>query len=190
MRKSLALGITVAMTTALAALIPAAADAACAVGNAQCADTTATFTVASGGISINAPSSVSLTGAGATLGLTAGSVTGTITGVQVTDNRGGLALNGWQASVQPTANFSDGSGHTVPASGGTVLAAPTNVVGLSGLAAAVPDPAVTLSTGGPLIHVVASVGSDQVTYNAVVTVSVPTSTVPGTYSTVIEQTVV
>ena len=76
------------------------------------ADTTATFTLTAGGLSISAPTgSVSL---GSQLASTSAStISGPLGGVTVSDQRGGVTT--WTASVISTA-FTPSAGPAVPAS--------------------------------------------------------------------------
>lgn len=191
MRKSLALAMTAATTAGLAAFVPATANAG--------SNTDLTFSVLSGGLSLSAPTSATLqSGGGAlTLGQTAGTVTGTLSGVTVTDNRGGLASQGWTVSLGAMSDFAgkDAQGASVgsiPASGGTVTAGTATLTGLTGGSLVVPSGAVTMSTGGAVVTAAANLAlgnSYSATFDETVSVSVPTSASPGTYTSTMTQTV-
>src|SRR6476659_8882919 len=105
MRKSLALGLTVAITSGLAAFVPAIADAACTTGPCSQA-TTVTFSLnSSGTFQINQASNA-VTLAAQTLSATVATLCFALPATTETDGRAQLA-GLWTVSISSTA-FSDG----------------------------------------------------------------------------------
>src|SRR4051812_13855277 len=105
MRKSLALGMTVAMTSGLAALVPAVANAACTTGPCS-QDTTVTFALTSTNTFKIAQASNTANLGSQSLGTTGAVVNGALPATTVTDGRAQLA-GAWTVSISSTA-FSDG----------------------------------------------------------------------------------
>jgi hypothetical protein len=168
MRKLLLLASTIAVLTAVAAL-PAAAD------------TTATFTLTAGGLSISAPTgSVSL-GTRA-VSNSASTVTGSLGVVTVSDQRGGATT--WVTSVISTA-FTPPAGPADPASNvsysaGTVTVSPTVV------ATAVPGADLT---GVTTVMNGASTGISSASWNPTISIVVPANYAPGVYTATITHSV-
>lgn len=189
MRKSLALSVAAAMTTGLVAFIPAtAANAACtAPAGGSCSDTSVSFTVNAGALSIAAPASVTLSSA--TLGLTAGSVTGTLATTTVSDTRGGLGVSGWTVTASTTDYTTTANG------GGTIGAAAASMSSgaatiVSGAPVVVPSlSAVNLAAPATILQATSATGSNSVTYTPTLTVAVPTSAIPGPYTGTVTQSV-
>jgi len=178
MRKSLALLVATASLSGVGALVPAAANAA---------DTTVTFTVNSGSLSVNAPASLSLSAAN--LALTAGSVTGTMTTNTITDTRGGLGLTGWTVTGSSTDFVTaNNGGFTIPKASVSLSSGAATIV--SGVPVVVPSlTGVSMGAPATILQATSATGSNQVTYTPTVAVTVPTNAVPGSYSGTITQTV-
>jgi len=176
MRARTTLALVGAFVAATAALAPAA----------NAGDTTVTFTLTGGSLSLTAPSSAALTTSGA-ISVTGSSATGTLGSTEVKDERG-TALH----SVTVTMS----SGAFSRTGGGTSIAA-TNVTGYSGLATAtgtaVAVPTATgqaLSGAGSTVLTLNSVlGAGGATYNPTVGVTIPAGTQAGDYSATVTQTV-
>lgn len=200
-----ALGAAVAAAGLLGVALAPTADAALGTG-----DTTSTFTLTNGVISMTTPSSATLATWAANR-LTGGTtVSGTLTGTTVTDERNSTA--GWQVTAQSTS-FSDGAGHTIPASNVTIA-----IDGVAGITQTVAGVTGALSTGlfvpvvggttgdvdgaiGALVGseldtilsalpggLLAQNANNAITYDPTVTVKVPPNTPNGTYSALITQT--
>jgi hypothetical protein len=161
--------------TTLAMIVPQAAEAA------TTGDTTVTFTVTAGALSITVPASVDL-GSGA-----AGTqITGNMGPVTVTDARGALVAT-WTATVSST-NFTTGGGtpaETIsnanvlywsgPATSttGVGVFTPGQLTALLAQSLNVPRTAFTLTAG---------VGNNSATWNPGLIVNVPAGAVAGTYT--------
>ncbi|WP_061290811.1 hypothetical protein [Herbidospora cretacea] len=151
------------------------------VAPAQAADTTVTFTITGGALTITAPASVNLgnTAAGATL-------QGTIGPVTVTDLRGTL-LGTWTARVSST-DFTTGGGtanETIPKADVAYASGPAT--SSSGVGTFVPGQltvllAQPLTTQITAFTATALVGNNTVTWNPTLRVTVPNSAVAGTYT--------
>ena len=162
-------------------LAVAAAALAATIALPAGADTTATFTLTAGTLSISAPTgSVSL---GTQLASTSSSViSGPLGTVTVSDQRGGVTT--WTASVISTA-FTPTSGPADPASNvsyaaGTITASPT----VTGTALSAPD----LTGVSPVVSG-ASTGISTASWNPTISVIVPANYAPGTYSATITHSV-
>lgn len=180
-RKLLALGLTVAASGALA-LAPAVANAGTGV----------TFTVSGSTLSISEPATpVTLSGATSSpLGTTSSGALGSTT---VTDNRGSLA--GWTVSMSST-DFSDGATptpHTIAASkavawvssvpvatSGIAVVTTTHLSALTGL---------TLANTAGTLMTATTTGSNVVSYNPNVQLTIDSTVVAGTYTGTVTQTV-
>jgi hypothetical protein len=178
-----------------------AAPAASALNPNQ---TTATFTLANGTLSVSAPAAATLSSWSQSL-VTGNSVTGSLGTTTVTDNRNSTA--GWSVSASSTA-FDDGASHTVAASKVTIQI-PTlagvqqTVAGVTGnltagLFVATPG-GTTGSAGGSIGSLVGSQltsilggvlgnANNAISYAPSVTVTVPADTPNGTYTATITQT--
>lgn len=145
------------------------------------ADTTATFTLTSGGLTISAPTgSVSL---GSELASTGSStITGPLGVVTVSDQRGGVTT--WTASVISTA-FTPTAGPADPASNvsyaaGTITASAT----VTATAVAAPD-----LIGVSTVVTGASTGISSASWNPSISVVVPPDMAPGVYVATITHSV-
>jgi hypothetical protein len=156
---------------------------------ARAADTTTTFTLAAGALSISAPASSDL-GSGSTGAGTLSAQLGTVT---VTDSRGAL-LGTWTASVSSTdfttggatANETVAKGQVTYWSGAATASSGTAVF-LPGQAAAVNAQA--LSVGRTAFSASAIIGNNSASWNPTVTVNVPAAAVAGTYTGTITHSV-
>jgi len=184
MRKSLALAMTAAMTTGLAALVPAAA-------NAANSNTTVTFTLQGGTLSISAPASANLGTVNSSTSAT--TVSGQIGSTTVTDTRGNLV--GLYNVTVTSSDFATGGGTTL----GTDAISGATVTAFSGAASfsnATPGAVhLTTSVGVPATGLTpiegdsAYTGSDTSSYNPTVTIPIPATNIAGTYTGTITQTV-
>jgi hypothetical protein len=179
-------GILSAATVIGAVLIPTAASAA-VTANARASsgpdpDTTVTFAVTSGALTMTAPASVSL-GSGAPDTTISGAL-GTVT---VTDARALLAA-AWTAVASSTAFVTGGSttAETIPAADvgyapgtPTTTGVVTNVTGLPITLSGTPQPVVTLT----------GVGNNTASWNPALAVAVPAAAVVGTYTATLTQSV-
>src|SRR3954452_21049636 len=105
MRKPLAVALAALSVAGVGALVPAAANAACAVGSTTCTDTTVTVNGGSTlAIAVPNGSAVNV----ATVSTGAASASGALGNVTVTDNRGALPAT-WTASAVATAFTTGGA---------------------------------------------------------------------------------
>jgi len=175
-------GIALAPVAASAATTQPAALAYSSSPSAGDPDTTVTFTVTVGGLSMTAPASVDL-GSGAPGSTTAGPL-GTVT---VTDLRGLLGAT-WTATASAT-DWTTGAGtaaETVPATDVTYTPGTITTTPVAGLAtghtitlAGTPQTTVTLATNG----------DNTATWDPALAVAVPTSATGGVYSSTLTQSV-
>jgi hypothetical protein len=169
---ALVLGVA---TVAVAAILPAGS------ASAASQDTTVTFTVSGGALSISAPSSKDLGSAAA-----GGSVSAQLGTVTVTDDRNILLAN-WNASIS-TSPFQTGKGspaETIPGSNLTYLAGPVVSV-VPGVYVATPIPSVN---GSGIVMTGAGAGSNTVSWNPRITVTIPATAYAGDYSGTITHSV-
>ena len=180
MRKTLALAVAALSAAGIGALVPATANAA---------GTGVTFTVSAGSLSVAEPTTTANLGSvtSSPLGTTTSGSLGTST---ITDNRGSLA--GWTLSMAST-DFSDGASHTIPA-GQAVAWLPAPATLVNGVAV-VTNTHAAAATGMALANSPASfmtattTGSNVVSYNPSIQVTLNSSVVSGTYTGTITQTV-
>ena len=193
MRKSLALGLTVAMTSGLAAFVPAIADAACTTGPCS-QDTTVTFSLNSSGTFQIAQASNAVTLAAQTLSATGATVSGALPSTTVTDGRAQLA-GLWTVSISSTA-FSDGVAGD-PTIGANLASASTNLNLLAanntaattgGTALVAYTPAASLAVSSPLVAATLVQGVAVTNYTPSISIAVPPTAVAGTYTGVVTQT--
>jgi hypothetical protein len=145
-------------------------------------NTTMTFTVTAGALSLTAPASANL-GSGAP----GGTVSGQIGAVTVTDNRA-LLLATWTATASSTI-WSTGAGtpgETIPASAATYA---PGLVTTTGVIVAIPT-TITLSTAPQaVVQGSAGVGNNSATWNPTITVAIPVGSVGGLYTSTLTQSV-
>jgi hypothetical protein len=177
---------------------PALAAGGCSSGCSTA--TNVTFTVgASSGLSLSVPSNTDVDLGSATSNILGTSVTGTLHPTTVTDTRGAL-LAAWTVTVSTTGFTGSGgaAGQSLAAGQGAMyldtVSTLTNVIALAtgGLvpttftSAATP---VTLSSVGGTLLAGTTTGSGNITYTPALKVTIPASTVAGTYSGSVTQTV-
>jgi hypothetical protein len=176
------------VTTVLTGLVGIGAMAAAPIAaQAATGPTTTTFGVTGGSLSITAPATATL--ASASLG--AGSVSGQLGTVTVSDQRGAL-LGSWTASVISTA-FTTGGGssnETIPATDvgynpGVVTASTGTGLPVPGVLTALGN----ISTSQTAFVETAELGPTSVSWNPTVTVTLPPTTVAGTYTGTITHSV-
>jgi hypothetical protein len=174
------------------ALAPSAASAATdgptalahssANPNAGDPDTTVTFTVTSGELSMTAPTSANL-GSGAP-GTT---ITGALGAVTVTDDRA-LLTAAWTTTASSTA-WTTGAGtpnETIPA---TDVGYDPGAVTTTGTITVTGTP-ITLGSGAaPVVTGTAGVGNNTATWDPAISVAVPASAVGGTFTGTLTQSV-
>jgi hypothetical protein len=156
---------------------------------ARAADTTTTFSLAAGSLSISAPASRDL-GTGSTGGGTVSAQLGTVT---VTDNRGAL-VGTWTASVSSTdfttggatANETIAKGHVTYWSGTATASSGLSVFAPGQASAA---NAQALSVSRTAFSATAIVGNNSASWNPTVTVNVPAAAVAGDYTGTITHSV-
>ena len=145
------------------------------------ADTTATFTLTAGALSISAPTgSVSLGSQVASISAT--TISGSLGSVTVSDQRGGATS--WTASVISTA-FTPPAGPADPASnvsyGAGVITASATVTATALVAA-------NLTGVSPVVSGV-STGISSASWNPSITIVIPANFAPGVYSATITHSV-
>jgi hypothetical protein len=149
---------------------------------ARAADTTTTFSLAAGSLSISAPASRDL-GSGSTGGGTVSAQLGTVT---VTDNRGAL-VGTWTASVSSTDFTTGGATANETIAKGQVTYWSGTATESSGVAVFAPGQAIAanaqaLSVSRTAFSAAAIVGNNSASWNPTLTVNVPAAAVAGTYS--------
>lgn len=179
--KSLLVALTIAGTAALA-LVPAAANAS----------TSVTFTVSSGTLSIAEPSAQANLGS-ATATALGTTVSGALGSTTVTDNRGSLA--GWTVTMTGS-DFSDGATPTPDTIAANQAVAwvssvptPTSGVAVVSTTYLTAATGLTLTTSGQTFMTATTTGSNVVSYNPNLQVTIPSTAVAGTYTGTITQTV-
>jgi hypothetical protein len=190
MRKAVGLGLSAAaiiatgltMPAASAAVTGAAAVNAPAPGGPGDPDTTVTFAVTSGALTMTAPASANL-GSGAP-GTT---ITGEIGATTVTDDRALLSAS-WTADASAT-DFTTGTAtpaETIPVTDATY--APGTITTTGGITAT--PTSITLD-GEPqaVVTGTAGVGNNTASWNPTVAVAVPVQAVVGTYTGTLTQSV-
>lgn len=177
---------TLALSTGLAV-----AGFAGLAGPAQAADTTTTFTLAGGALSVSAPGSLLLgsvaTGAASTAAVQLGVTT-------VSDARGAL-LGAWTSSVASTAFTTGGAtANETIASSNAGYWSGASTTGTSGTAVRVPGQLlvankVTLGTAATAFAATGVVGNNVTNWNPTVNVDIPAASVAGAYSGTITHSV-
>ncbi|MEV0727527.1 hypothetical protein [Polymorphospora sp. NPDC050346] len=164
--------LAAAAATALAVAVLATGSPAVA---APTGDTTATFTIEAGTLDVVVPATATIDPT-----VVDGTITGALGTVTVTDGRGELSA-AWAATASAT-DFTTGGGtasETVPASSVVYTTGSTTVV--SG------EPTATPGAPGPLdepleVLAVTAVGSNAVSWNPTLTITLPDALVAGTYT--------
>jgi hypothetical protein len=144
------------------------------------ADTTASFTLTAGALSISAPSStVSL---GSQVASTAATtISGALGAVTVSDQRGGVTT--WTASVISTA-FTPSAGPADPASNVSYAAGTITQAGVVATGVAAPN-----LTGVSTVVTGSSAGISTASWNPTISVIVPANFAPGVYTATITHSV-
>lgn len=147
---------------------------------AHAADTTTTFTLAAGSLSISAPGTSTL-GAGA-VGSAATAALGAVT---VTDARGALTA-AWTATAQST-DFTTGGGTAPETIAASNVSYWSGVVTPTGVAVPVPGQplalnAVAIDTAKTAASLTAGTGNNTATWTPTLIVNVPAAAVAGTYT--------
>ncbi len=148
---------------------------------AHAADTTTTFSLTAGGLSVSAPSSAALSSAAT------GSTTlsGSLGTVQVTDARGGTA--GWSASA--TSSSFTGTGLSVIANSAVDYS--TGLATTSGTVVATSGAATPTAMGSPVTAFTGTVveGNNTVSWAPTLRVNLPSNALAGNYSGTITHSV-
>jgi hypothetical protein len=145
-------------------------------------DTTVTFAVTTGALSMTAPVSANL-GAGAP-GTT---ITGALGAVTVTDDRALLAAT-WTATASAT-DWTTGGGtpaETIPVTDTTYT---PGTITTTGTITATGTPITLAHSAAPAVTGTAGVGNNTATWNPAIAVAVPASAVGGTYTGTVTQSV-
>ena len=157
------------------------------------ASTNVTFTLVAGTLSVTEPSSVNL-GAATSSSLGA-SLTGRLGVTTVSDQRG--ALSAWTATIA-TTDFTDGAtptAHTISAGKLKAYIAPgdgptvTSGIAVPATTHTTVATALPLSTTGQSFVTATTTGSNTVTYNPTIVVTLDSTVVAGTYTGTITQSV-
>ena len=181
MRKVIGLGLSAAAVIATG-LIPTAAGAAVTAPGAD-ADTTVTFAVTSGALTMTAPDTADLgTGAPGT------TIVGQLGAVTVTDNRALLTAT-WTVTASST-DFTTGAGtpaETIPAADVGYAAGTITTTGT--ITATGHDLATLSAKPAMVVAGTAGVGNNTATWNPTLDVAVPSAAVGGTYTGTLTQSV-
>jgi hypothetical protein len=162
---------------AVSAAVPSSAGA---VG-----DTTATVTVLGGALLISVPPAAGSLGSRANT-VNAGTISGSLGPVQVTDARLAAAGSGWVASVISTA-FTPPAGPALAASLVSYTAGTITKVGTATYTANDPG---DLTAVVPAVTASGITGDNAATWNPTITVTIPGGTIAGVYSATITHSVV
>lgn len=179
MRRRLAVAAAVTALTGTSLAAPALASSG--------GDSTVTFTVAAGTLSISMAdyNAVDLAPS-ATAALAGADLSGGLPATTVNDTRG--LSTGWTVSIKGT-DFSSGSG-TVPV--GAAAVSPGVITGSSVATAATATPVTLTASDQPFVTAVLGtglLGVNSATYTPTVTVKLPSTAAPGTYTGTITQSV-
>lgn len=156
-------------------------------GPAEAADTTTTFQVSGGLLSVSAPATKDLGG-----GAAAGTLTAQLGNVTVTDNRAQLGAS-WTATVS-SAGFTNTTA-TGAAPITTVTYASGTATATSGVATFVPGqvstavPTALTSTGITAFSASLATGNNSATWDPTVVVSIPAQAIAGSYTGTITHSV-
>ncbi len=174
--KRLFLGATFLTAAVLGSLIAAT--------TAQAADTTATFTITAGALTITAPASADL----GAVAVGAESIDGQLGSVTVTDTRGVL-VGEWAATVVGT-DFTTGGGtpgETVPSI--DVSYSSGSATSTTGVGTFTPGPGGILNVPRVAFTGTGLTGGNSATWNPTLAITLPFSAPAGTYSGTITQSV-
>lgn len=185
-----AFGVVTAAAVAVVGLAPGVASAATAAPGAvaysaagpAAPDTTVTFAVTTGALTMTAPATADL-GSGAP-GTT---ITGNLGPVTVTDDRALLAAS-WVTTAVSTA-WTTGAGtpaETIPA---TDVGYDPGAITTTGTITATGTPLTTLATAAPVVTGTEGVGNNTASWNPAISVRVPASAVGGSYTGTLTESV-
>jgi hypothetical protein len=197
-RKILAIAVG-ASTIALSAVLTTPAFAAGGCSSNCAGSTNVTFSVGGSGLSLSVPSNTDVDLGSATSSILGTSVTGSLHPTTVTDTRGQLAA-AWTVTVSSSGFTGSGTalGQSLGAGQAVMyLDAVNNLANVIALATGGLLPTtittlatpVTLSSGGGTLLAGTTTGSGSITYTPDIKVTIPASTVAGTYAGAVTQTV-
>lgn len=168
----------------LGAFAIATSTMALTVPSAGAADTTTTFTITSGSLSISAPGAANL----GTVALTTPTVSGGLGNVVVTDSRSLFVAN-WAATASST-NFTTGGATTAETVAKSLVTYTPGTATTTGTGTTA-TPAAAGTMGGASIPVMTTVasGNNSVTWNPTLTIAVGAQTVAGLYTGTITHSV-
>ena len=160
--------------------------------------TNVTFALSGTGLAISIPSNPDVNLGTATAGVLGTSVSGSMNPTTVSDTRGGV-LAAWTVTVASTGFTGSGTaaGQSLAPGNASMYVNVADLTTLVGLAtggliptsvALVATP-VTLSSGGATLIAGTTTGSGTITYTPAISVNIPASTVAGTYTGAVTQTV-
>lgn len=147
-------------------------------------DTTVTFTVGSGALTMTAPATANLgTGQPGT------TIYGLLGTTVVTDDRALLTAS-WTVSVSSTdfTTGGDTTAETIPATDATYTASTLSHTGTITVTATPPTLALS-NTATPDVYGTAGIGDNSATWNPTIAVAVPAAAVAGTYTGTLTQSV-
>jgi hypothetical protein len=173
------------LTTAAAGL----SLTALAAGPAMAGDTTTSFAITGGALSVSAPTSANLSSAATT----ASSLTAQLGSVQVSDQRGALG-GSWTTSVTSSDFTTGGATADETIAKSRVSYWSGAATASSGVATALPGQllainAQALSSSRTAFSASLTVGNNSTTWNPTIVVSVPSTVIAGTYSGTITHSV-
>ncbi len=201
MSRRKALAVTVAaLAVGTSGLLATPAFAAGGCSSNCSASTNVTFSLGgTAGLSISVPSNADVNLGTATANILGTSVSGSLHPTTVTDTRGTL-LAAWTVTVSSSGFTGSGAaqGQSFAASNASMyLDTVTTLTGVVGLAtgglvptsAALQATPVALSAGGATLLAGTTTGSGSITYTPDISINIPASTVAGTYTGAVTQTV-
>ena len=147
-------------------------------------DTTVTFDLTGGALSVSVPTSAAL-GSAPTGG---GVISGSLGSVTVTDSRGSLVAI-WTATVSASDFVTGGGGANEKVAKARIAYASGLATATSGIGAFVPGTALTLATPSTAAAWAGGVGNNSATWNPTVSVTLLGSEVAGAYSGTITHSV-
>lgn len=185
MKSTLTAKFTAAAATtglALAALIGLAAPAQAGPG-----DTTATFVISGGSLSVTVPASTVALATG-TVNAGAATAAGQLGTVAVADARGAL-VNTWTTTVSSTAFVTGGSTASETVAKGSIAYSSGLSTSTSGLGAFVPGALANMTSSGTGASWIGAAGNNTAAWNPTLTFTLLSSQVVGTYTGTITHSV-
>jgi len=173
MRNSIVAGVAATSAATFVLVAPGLAAAA------DTADTTATFTIASGSLTITAPSEVRLDVN------PSGAAQGPIAGIKVTDDRRGT--DGWIAYVAARGTFTSentgGTGISTTSLNTTYVPGTATTSGTVTVTKSVPVSIPVIDPKGPAVQTATGViGANTATWDAIIAIPIPDRALAGTYT--------